>query len=163
MMVFFSALDLDCHCCSTVVRPHLKHLPGKVGIIIGKMHSKDIWLLEKSRTSRELFGSFQSLRIDSLYLSDEDFDIRNEDKKRSVKVEARSENVETHSMSSSNLSMMNVSDFSSASSSSSSISLPPMSKFFISTILRSSRNSTDRDSLWIKRRHSDTMIGGTDD
>ena len=127
------------------------------------MHSKKIWLLEKSWTSRELFGSFQSLRIDSLYLSDEDFDIRNENKKRSVKVEARSENVETHSLSSSNLSMMNVSDFSSASSSSSSISLPPMSKFFLSTILRNSRNSTDRDSLWAKRRHSDTVIGGTDD
>ena len=126
-----------------------------------KKHHKD-FVLEKSNTNSELHDSFQSLRIDSLYLSDEDFDpssnIRDEKQTGFLSMKTGTNAVESLSLSSSRLSMMNVSDFSSSNSSSSS-SLHPKTKFLLSTILRKSQSESG--TLWWKRRYSDPVAGGT--
>ena len=113
---------------------------------------------DQGDNNRNLFGSYQSLRIDSLYLSDEEFDdIRGEENVNILRRKtAISGNMETttNSLTSSRLSMMNVSDFSSSSSSSSSSSLQlDKSLFLLSSILRNSRNLQSRLS---GRRFSDT-------
>ena len=106
-----------------------------------------------SSSKRNFFGSYQSLRIDSLYLSDEEFDsIRGEEQIRKTAISGNMD--KTDSVTSSRLSMMNVSDFSSSSSSSSSSFLHlDKSLFLLSNILRNSRNLQSR---WPERRYSDT-------
>ena len=131
-----------------------------------KKHHKD-FVLEKSNANSELHDSFQSLRIDSLYLSDEDFDpssnIRDEKQTGFLSMKTGTNAVESLSLSSSRLSMMNVSDFSSSNSSSSNLSssssLHPKTKFLLSTIFRNSKSESG--TLWWKRRYSDPVAGGT--
>lgn len=126
-------------------------------MIVNQSKCKVNLISEERDYDGNMFGSYQSLRIDSLYLSDDEFDNLKGEEETHIftrKTAASSNMKITNSVTSSRLSMMNVSDFSSSSSCSSS-SLLHLDKrlFILSSILRNSRNLQSR---WPERRHSDT-------